>query len=137
MDAKIIIADEPTGALDSENTDSLMDLLLELNRQGITIIIVSHDPKVAMRCPIRYRIEDGRIEWVYLSPENCWVYKNYHLKNAIDEDYKKLILTNAKIKVYKSVITEKEVEQIIKENKISENIDNVIWYLYSKMVIQF
>mgnify|MGYP002529594472 CR=1 FL=1 len=62
MDAKIIIADEPTGALDSENTDSLMDLLLELNRQGITIIIVSHDPKVAMRCPIRYRIEDGRIE---------------------------------------------------------------------------
>ena len=54
--------DEPTGALDSENTDSLMDLLLELNRQGITIIIVSHDPKVAMRCPIRYRIEDGRIE---------------------------------------------------------------------------
>ena len=64
MEAKgvIKIADEPTGALDSENTDSLMDLLLELNRQGITIIIVSHDPKVAMRCPIRYRIEDGRIE---------------------------------------------------------------------------
>ena len=59
------------------------------------------------------------------------------LLNIIDEDYKKLILTNAKIKVYKSVITEKEVEQIIKENKISENIDNVIWYLYSKMVIQF
>ena len=45
--------------------------------------------------------------------------------------------TNAKIKLYKSVITEKEVEQIIKENKISENIDNVIWYLYSKMVIHF
>ena len=59
------------------------------------------------------------------------------LLNIIDEDYKKLILTNAKIKVYKSVITEKEVEQIIKENKISENIDNVIWYLYSKMVIHF
>lgn len=59
------------------------------------------------------------------------------LLNIIDEDYKKLILTNAKIKVYKSVITEKEVEQIIKENKISENIDNVIWYLYCKMVIQF
>ena len=59
------------------------------------------------------------------------------LLNIIDEDYKKLILTNAKIKLYKSVITEKEVEQIIKENKISENIDNVIWYLYSKMVIHF
>ena len=59
------------------------------------------------------------------------------LLNIIDEDYKKLILTNAKIKVYKSVITEKEVEQIIKENKISENIDNVIWYLYRKMVIHF
>lgn len=56
------------------------------------------------------------------------------LLNIIDEDYKKLILTNAKIRIYKNVITEKEVEQIIKENKISENIDDVIWYLYSKMV---
>ena len=59
------------------------------------------------------------------------------LLNIIDEDYKKLILTNAKIKVYKSVITEKEVEQIIKENKISENIDDVIWYLYNKIVMNF
>ena len=59
------------------------------------------------------------------------------LLNIIDEDYKKLILTNAKIKVYKSVITEKEVEQIIKENKISENIDDVIWFLYNKIVMNF
>ena len=68
-------------------------------------------------------------KWIKEKQANTYIH--------IDEDYKKLILTNAKIKVYKSVITEKEVEQIIKENKISENIDNVIWYLYSKMVIQF
>lgn len=59
------------------------------------------------------------------------------LLNIIDKDYKKLILTKAKIKVYKSVITEKEVEQIVKENKISENIDDVIWYLYNKIVMNF
>ncbi len=59
------------------------------------------------------------------------------LLNIIDEDYKKLILTKAKIRVYKNVITEKEVEQIVKENKISENIDDVIWYLYNKIVMNF
>ena len=59
------------------------------------------------------------------------------LLNIIDEDYKKLILTKAKIRVYKNVITEKEVEQIIKENKILENIDDVIWFLYNKIVMNF
>jgi len=59
------------------------------------------------------------------------------LLNIIDEDYKKLILTKAKIRVYKNVITEKEVEQIAQENKILENIDDVIWFLYNKIVMNF
>ena len=50
MDAEVIVADEPTGALDLSNTESLMDLLERLNKQGITVIIVTHDPYVANRC---------------------------------------------------------------------------------------
>ena len=59
MDAEVIVADEPTGALDLSNTESLMDLLERLNKQGITVIIVTHDPYVANRCTMEYVIEDG------------------------------------------------------------------------------
>ena len=61
MDAEVIVADEPTGALDLSNTESLMDLLERLNKQGITVIIVSHDPYVANRCTMEYVIEDGTL----------------------------------------------------------------------------
>ena len=61
MDAEVIVADEPTGALDLSNTESLMDLLERLNKQGITVIIVTHDPYVANRCTIDYVIEDGKL----------------------------------------------------------------------------
>jgi len=61
MDARAIGADEPTGALDLSNTESLMDLLERLNKQGITVIIVTHDPYVANRCTMEYVIEDGKL----------------------------------------------------------------------------
>lgn len=61
MDAEVIVADEPTGALDLSNTESLMDLLERLNKQGITAIIVTHDPYVANRCTMEYVIEDGKL----------------------------------------------------------------------------
>ena len=61
MDAEVIVADEPTGALDLSNTESLMDLLERLNKQGITVIIVTHDPYVANRCTMEYGIEDGKL----------------------------------------------------------------------------
>ena len=61
MDAEVIVADEPTGALDLSNTESLMDLLERLNKQGITVIIVTHDPYVANRCTIEYLIDDGKL----------------------------------------------------------------------------
>ena len=61
MDAEVIVADEPTGALDLSNTESLMDLLERLNKQGITVIIVTHDPYVANRCTREYVIEDGKL----------------------------------------------------------------------------
>lgn len=70
MNAKIIIADEPTGALDIQNTEKLMKLFKELNSQGIAIIIVTHNPLVADFCPIRYTLTDGVIKRVAMASDD-------------------------------------------------------------------
>lgn len=57
----ILLADEPTGALDSKTSTDIMELFLEIKKQGKTIIIVTHDSKVASYCDSIYRIEDGEI----------------------------------------------------------------------------
>jgi macrolide transport system ATP-binding/permease protein len=57
----IILADEPTGALDSRTGREAMDILLELNRLGHTLIIATHDPHVAAYARRIVEIEDGRI----------------------------------------------------------------------------
>ena len=61
-DPEIILADEPTGALDNENTENMMNLLKELNKQGKTIVIVTHDSEVASKCDRIVTISDGVIE---------------------------------------------------------------------------
>lgn len=63
MNAKIILADEPTGALDRGNTILLMELLQKINKEkGLTILIVTHDPLVANACQKEYRLIDGKID---------------------------------------------------------------------------
>lgn len=57
----IILADEPTGALDSATTMEIMKVFRDLNEQERTIIIVTHDPTVAEECGRVIRMEDGRI----------------------------------------------------------------------------
>ena len=57
----IILADEPTGALDSKNTLETMKILSKLNQTGKTIIIVTHDSKVAKCCNKIYTMEDGML----------------------------------------------------------------------------
>ena len=56
--ADILLEDEPIGALDTENTNALTDILANLNKKGLTIIIVAHNAAVAERCPTVYSIVD-------------------------------------------------------------------------------
>jgi putative ABC transport system ATP-binding protein len=58
----ILIADEPTGNLDSENGDNVVDLLFDLNKRlGTTLIIVTHDEDLAKMCQRIIRLKDGKI----------------------------------------------------------------------------
>lgn len=57
----IILADEPTGALDNKTSEEILNLFKELNKQGSTIIIVTHDLKVAQQCNRIIEISDGKI----------------------------------------------------------------------------
>jgi ABC-type lipoprotein export system ATPase subunit len=60
-DPELILADEPTGALDSKTGGEIMDLFKMLNDEGKTIIVVTHDPKLAAFGRRLVRIEDGAI----------------------------------------------------------------------------
>jgi len=60
-DPHIILADEPTGALDSRTTEEIIALFEELNGSGITVILVTHEPDIAKRAHRRLIFRDGRI----------------------------------------------------------------------------
>lgn len=57
----ILLADEPTGNLDSKNGDAVMDLLRQLHREGATICMVTHDPRFARHADRQIHLFDGRI----------------------------------------------------------------------------
>ena len=58
----LLLADEPTGNLDSRSAGEILEIFETLNRDGRTIVLVTHDASVAARCRRVVRIEDGRIE---------------------------------------------------------------------------
>ena len=60
---QVILADEPTGALDSENTRILMELLTQINKEGITVILVTHDISTLRYCNRIYALNDGIITY--------------------------------------------------------------------------
>ena len=57
----LLLADEPTGNLDSRTGAEIVDLFLELHQKGNTIILVTHEPRLAARCPRAVRIVDGLV----------------------------------------------------------------------------
>lgn len=61
-DPDLILADEPTGNLDSASGKVVLDLLDRMNDEGLTLIVVTHDPKVAHRADRILVLVDGRIE---------------------------------------------------------------------------
>jgi len=57
----VVLADEPTGALDSANGEAVLELLTTLNAEGTTLIVITHDRDIARRLPRRVEMRDGRI----------------------------------------------------------------------------
>ncbi|MCL1900546.1 MAG: ABC transporter ATP-binding protein, partial [Promicromonosporaceae bacterium] len=58
----VLLADEPTGNLDTKNSAGVMNLFDELHRDGLTLIVITHDPVVSARAERRVRISDGYLE---------------------------------------------------------------------------
>lgn len=65
----IILADEPTGNLDTKSTQEIMDILKELHKSGRTVIIITHDDDIAKQVHRVIRIIDGRIEADFINTE--------------------------------------------------------------------
>ncbi len=58
----ILLADEPTGALDTNTGKQIMELFEELNSEGRTVVLVTHDHEIAMHCRRQIRVRDGKLE---------------------------------------------------------------------------
>lgn len=65
----ILLADEPTGALDSVTGADILELFKELNDEGLTIILITHDPSIASRAHSVYRVHDGILKPVDYVPQ--------------------------------------------------------------------
>jgi len=72
-DPEIILADEPTGNLDSKSKTKIMEFLKKLNEEGKTIIVVTHDPSLAEEyAKLIYWLKDGRVEKVTKKIKGAW-----------------------------------------------------------------
>ena len=60
-DPHIIMADEPTGNLDTKSTQEIMDIFERMHKKGHTIILVTHEPEIAVRASRQLLVRDGRI----------------------------------------------------------------------------
>lgn len=60
-DPKVLLADEPTGNLDSKTGEAVLSLLRDLNKDGKTVIVVTHDPAIAAQADATIRVKDGKV----------------------------------------------------------------------------
>ena len=82
---KVIFADEPTGALNRSSSDEVMDELCRINGEGTTIMLVTHDAKVAARCSRVLYIVDGNIKGEYNHTESDMRKRERSLNNWLLE----------------------------------------------------
>ncbi|MCR1935419.1 ABC transporter ATP-binding protein [Clostridium tepidum] len=68
---KIILADEPTGALDQKTGQKVLDIFKDLNKQGKTVIIVTHDFNIANQCDRIIKLEDGYLKEDTIKEKTC------------------------------------------------------------------
>ena len=61
MNPKVVLADEPTGNLDSHSSKEVIDILHKLNRNGLSLLVVTHDPEIGGQAHRRLAMRDGRI----------------------------------------------------------------------------
>jgi putative ABC transport system ATP-binding protein len=69
---RVLLADEPTGALDSRTTQEVMDIFTQLNQMGITIVMVTHEPDVAKQTRRIVWCKDGRVVHSHLTPSEIY-----------------------------------------------------------------
>ena len=79
---KVLFADEPTGALNRTVSNEVMDELVKLNEEGTTIMMVTHDAKVAARCSRVLYIVDGTIKGEFISPKEAEIKEKERLLNG-------------------------------------------------------
>ena len=75
MNPEIILADEPTGNLDSKTSREIMQLLHDLHEKGSTVAVITHDEKIANYTDRRIHIVDGKI--VSDMNKKIWILRNY------------------------------------------------------------
>jgi putative ABC transport system ATP-binding protein len=66
----LLLADEPTGALDTKTTQEVLDIFTELNSSGITVVMVTHEPEVAKQTKRIVWFTDGKVVNSHLTPED-------------------------------------------------------------------
>lgn len=60
----VLLADEPTGSLDGESAKEVFDMFLSLHREGRTLVLITHDPRLAVQAQVQYQVREGQVNKV-------------------------------------------------------------------------